>query len=47
MELMDHYSKVDELDFALCTAEAKARVQNENLIDQNSALMNALQVEHS
>ena len=45
MELMEHYSKIDELDFALSTAEEKSRVQNDNLIDQNNALMHALQVE--
>lgn len=48
---MEYYSKVDEvesekerLEWELNEAEDKFRVDNEELIDQNNALMNALQV---
>lgn len=48
---MDHYSKVDlvenekeQLEWELSRAEEKYKRQNENLIDQNNALMHALQV---
>ena len=50
-ELMEYYSRIDlmeceteRLEWELSRADEKYKRQNENLIDQNNALMHALQV---
>ncbi|KAL5253893.1 hypothetical protein ACHWQZ_G013602 [Mnemiopsis leidyi] len=51
-ELMEYYSRIDlmeceteRLEWELSRADEKYKRQNENLIDQNNALMHALQVD--